>query len=228
MFRLLSIIGILTPVVAILGHYIIFGPHHREVAGKERTITRFSFVERVIHFVTLISFGLLAGTGFGASICAGRPMSATVWLIHVVTAPVFGVAFTLAVLRWAENCRFSAVDWKWALKAGGYLGYKGHVDAERFNGGQKGFFWAACGLTVLIIASGILRIFPLLDPPLQEIVYHVHRFASLFMVMTIIAHAYLGSLANPGTIWTLISGKVSPQWAELHHSIWWKKISGKK
>ncbi len=42
------------------------------------------------------------------------------------------------------------------------------------------------------------------------------------------AHAYLGTIANPGTWRALIDGKVGRKWAKKHHSEWYKEIVKKE
>ena len=47
------------------------------------------------------------------------------------------------------------------------------------------------------------------------------------MIAGVLAHAYLGTIANPGTWRVLIDGYVTKVWAEHHHPIWYRKIMGK-
>jgi formate dehydrogenase subunit gamma len=54
----------------------------------------------------------------------------------------------------------------------------------------------------------------------------VHGFFSIVFVAVIVAHAYLGTIANPGTWSAMVDGKVSRLWAKKHHSEWYKEISG--
>jgi formate dehydrogenase subunit gamma len=46
----------------------------------------------------------------------------------------------------------------------------------------------------------------------------------VIFVAAIIAHAYLGTIANPGTWRAMVDGKVSWKWAKKHHSEWYKKV----
>jgi formate dehydrogenase subunit gamma len=47
------------------------------------------------------------------------------------------------------------------------------------------------------------------------------------LVMGVLAHVYLGTLANPGTISSLFTGQVDEQWARHHHEKWYKQVSKK-
>ncbi|MBN1843091.1 MAG: hypothetical protein JW883_12540 [Deltaproteobacteria bacterium] len=50
---------------------------------------------------------------------------------------------------------------------------------------------------------------------------------TIIFTATIIAHIYLGTIANPGTWRALVDGKVSRKWAKKHHSEWYKEIEDK-
>ena len=39
-----------------------------------------------------------------------------------------------------------------------------------------------------------------------------------------LAHAYLGTIANPGTWRVLIDGSVTREWAEHHHPNWFRAL----
>jgi formate dehydrogenase subunit gamma len=223
-FPIVSLVGIAAVVAAAIGHYLLFGPRHPELAKDKRDLRRFSFWERVIHIVTLLSFLTLAVTGFAAVIYL-EPLGGWLWIVHLVAAPVFAVGVAAIALRWAEDCRLQSYDWEWAKQFGGYLGSDKDAPAGRFNGGQKVFFWAVLLLGLASILSGLVRMFPIFDANIQEIFLQVHRYSGLFLVMAVIAHIYLGTLANPGTWLVIIWGYVSSRWAKHHHPIWWERIS---
>ena len=56
----------------------------------------------------------------------------------------------------------------------------------------------------------------------------IHGFFAIIFVATIIAHAYLGTIANPSTWSAIVDGKVSRLWAKKHHSEWYKGIGGEE
>ena len=226
MFRIVSLVGITAVVLAAIAHYLLFGPRHPEIAKDKRDLRRFSIWERLIHAATILSFLTLAVTGFVATIYFGKPLSGWLWVVHLVAAPVFAIGLAATTLRWAEDCRLESYDWEWAKQFGGYLGGERDVPADRFNGGQKAYFWAIASLGLVSILSGLARMFPIfVDTNIQEIFYQLHRYSGLFLVMTVIAHIYLGTFANPGTWQVIISGYVSSRWAKHHHPLWWQRIN---
>ncbi|MGA1980646.1 MAG: formate dehydrogenase subunit gamma [Sedimentisphaerales bacterium] len=224
-FPIVSLVGITAVVAAAIGHYLLFGPRHPELAKDKRDLRRFSLWERFIHAATILSFLTLALTGFAATIYFGKPLSGWLWIVHLVAAFVFVIGLAAVALRWAEDCRLASYDWEWAKQFGGYLGSDKDAPAGRFNGGQKAYFWTILLLGLVAILSGLVRIFPIFNANVQEIFLQVHRYSGLFLVMVVIAHIYLGTLANPGTWLVIISGYVSSRWAKHHHPIWWEHIS---
>ena len=50
-----------------------------------------------------------------------------------------------------------------------------------------------------------------------------HYLCALGSGLLLIVHVYLGLVAFPGTARGMIDGKVSQQWAELHHPLWKRK-----
>lgn len=223
-FRVVSILGIGAAIAAAAAHYLAFGPHHPELKGEKHDILRMNFWGRFIHAVTLLSFVVLAVTGFFAVIICGGPLTGWLRFIHLTVAPVFVLGLVCVSLTWAEVCAFKGWDWEWAKKFGGYLGHKGEVPADKFNGGQKAFFWAIIALGLVCIASGVGRVYPILGADFQNIVYQAHRYSSLLLVMFVIMHIYLGTVANPGTWQAILSGYVGMHWAKKHHPLWWKRI----
>ncbi len=220
MFAIITIVFVVAAGVAVAGHFLLFGPKHPECAGQTPSVLRFRLWERLMHGATVLSFLVLTGTGFSA-ILAHHRLSGIPLLLHWCAAPFFALGVAAMALFWAGYGRFEPFDLDWFRVSGGYLG-GGHdsVPAGRFNAGQKAFYWLILGLGAVLILSGALRIFPLLDPQGQAIVLWLHRGAALILACAILAHAYLGTFANPGTLQAMVTGRVSPGWAWGHHPVW--------
>lgn len=223
-FPIVSVIGILAVSAAAVAHYLIFGPKSPELAKEKRDIRRFSRLEIFIHAITLLSFIILAVTGFIATIFTDAALTGWLRLAHIIAAVFFALGLAAIAIRWAEDCRFLLCDWEWAKKFGGYLGTDQDVPADRFNGGQKAFFWAIAVLGILIILSALAMMFPLFSIQMHQVFYLVHRYCSLFATMFVIMHIYFGTIANPGTWQAIFSGYVSFHWAKHHHQLWWKRL----
>ncbi len=48
------------------------------------------------------------------------------------------------------------------------------------------------------------------------------------LIAGVVAHAYLGTIANPGTWRVLVDGYVTRKWAEHHHPLWYQAIVEKE
>ena len=224
MFRIIAIAGIGAALLAPLVHLVLFGPKRVGPGDKKRTVRRFTFWERFCHVLTVSCFLTLGITGFIAVIVQHSPLRGWLWVIHMVAAPLFVLGLCGVLVSWARDARFASCDIEWALKFGGYLWGEKHAPADRFNGGQKAYFWTVGLLGLVSLVSGLGRFAPMFDGPSQELLYQVHRYSALLFVMAAIVHLYLGTLTNPGTLGAMLTGKVSRPWAEAHHPIWWKRI----
>ena len=164
-WALLGMIGILALFFLIRGRIMIEG-------GKDgRTITRFDFFERMMHWTIAVSFIVLALTGL--NILYGRYV-----LLPVVGPAIFGavtdfgkhihnyVAFAFMVglvgilVMWIGRNLPTMVDLKWILKAGGLFRRGDHASSYKFNAGQKLLYWAVLILGISVSVSGLALMFP--------------------------------------------------------------------
>jgi len=220
MFRWISIVGLIGAAALPVLHYLFWVRMRFRPGRRAGRVMRFSVTERVAHGTALVSFVVVAATGFWAVIVACDALRGWWWVAHVGAGGVFAVALGALALLWAADCRFVRHDWTWTKCLGGYLGGRGAPPAGRFNGGQKAFFWAAVALGMLTLSSGLLLIVPVFASATQEWVYECHRYAALLFVIAVIGHAYLGIFANPGTLRGIVFGTVAVDWVKHHHSLW--------
>ena len=224
MFRLIVLAGVAATIVAVAGHLVVFGPKRVPGAKAGRSVQRFSLWERFIHSLTVLGYIVLVGTGFYAVLVERGVLHGWLWVIHVASAPVFAFGLAFLLVTWAKDGCFAPCDWEWALKAGGYLWGDKHAPAERFNAGQKGYLWAVASLGLVTLVTGLGRAVPILDSTGQEVLYQIHRYTALLFLLAGVVHLYLGTLANPGTLGSMLTGKVTRDWAESHHPLWWKAL----
>src|SRR5262249_43827959 len=118
---------------------------HRAANGE--TMARYSFSERICHWVNALSYCYCLATGLAfysphlywmAAVLGGGPTS-RFW--H----PLAGVAFLVAVFwmhqMWRGDMRITAIDREWLQKSRAYAtNHDGQVPSQgRFNAGQKVF-----------------------------------------------------------------------------------------
>jgi formate dehydrogenase subunit gamma len=220
--------------IAILGmlalltlFYIVRGRIRMEGGRSGVTITRFKFIERFGHWLTAVSFIALGLTGlnltFGRSILmpligpnAFASLTQFGKLVHNYGS--FAFALGLLFLMWIKDNIPHPRDILWLLKGGGMFGL--HVDAARFNAGQKIIFWVVILGGAALSATGYLMMFG--AGGIADMQYYniVHALIGAIMVAVIIAHIYIGSLGMEGAFEAMGSGEVDLNWARSHHSIW--------
>src|SRR6478609_12086537 len=126
-------------------------------------ILRYTVIERVMHWLAALVYGYVLLTGLAfysphlywiATVLGGGPTS-RYW--H----PVLGVAIngTIAwMLRaWFGDMRITAADRRWANEMDRYIRNEDEElpPIDRFNLGQKYFFWAMAGAVVVLLISGV-------------------------------------------------------------------------
>lgn len=170
-YGILGMIGLLAVFFVLRGRVRI--SHGR----SDRTIVRFIGIERFAHWLTAVSFIILAITGlnliFGRELIplldgllgdsTGKAVYAqiTMWgkIAHNSVGFAFMAGIILMFVMWVWHNIPNHHDLIWFARGGGILG-GAHPPAKKFNGGQKIIFW----LTILgggsLAASGIALIWP--------------------------------------------------------------------
>jgi formate dehydrogenase subunit gamma len=204
-------------------------------------LQRFTFVERVVHWVVGLSFAYLLLTGLAlahprlywiTTILGGGPLTR---ILHPWIGALFALSMALMYALWVGDMGLHAADRTWLRAVRHYAVHdKERVPpAGKYNGGQKLFFWTMTVLGVLFLLSGI----PIWSPggllgfgPFYGGVVNMsrllHYLATVAGGLLLIVHVYLGTVAYPGTLGAMIHGSVTDAWAKLHHPLWHKERSG--
>ncbi len=199
---------------------------------RERDLDRFTFVERLVHWVVGVSFVILLITGLAFSypslfwmtvFLGGGPSTR---FLHPWIGLAFTVGLVLMFFLWLRDMYIGRADVVWMRAIKHYARHeKDKVPPTgKYNGGQKVFFWAQSGLGMVFLISGVLLWFP--EPfgsGLLTTMRLFHYLAALGGGLFLIIHIYLGTIAYPGTARGMLHGKVSRGWAKLHHPLWYKE-----
>jgi formate dehydrogenase subunit gamma len=205
----------------------------RMSAGRSgRKIVRFSGFERFSHWLTAVSFVLLALTGlnitFGKFLLlpaigpgAFSSFAQTAKYVHNFVSFSFVVGLTLIVALWIKDNIPQRVDLDWLKQGGGFIKSK-HAPAGRFNAGEKLVFWFALVAGLAVIISGILLLFPFYSTNIaaMQIAQVVHAVVAVLFVAVILAHIYIGTLGMEGAFEAMGTGEVDINWAKEHHDRW--------
>ncbi len=202
-------------------------------------ILRYSVVERVVHWAAALAYGyvLLTGLAFWSphlywlATVLGGPSTSR--LGH----PVAGVAFVgtlLWMLRaWRRDMRITAEDRNWG---DGMIHYIRNEDEllppiDRFNLGQKYFFWVMLAAGGVLLVSGAVMWFPEWIPWSLRVARPVsillHASAALVTIGGFIVHVYMGTAVVRGGFTSIVRGEVSTAWAKTHHRLWYDRVAGK-
>ena len=199
-----------------------------------RYIDRFSTMERVLHwFVTLTFFSLLlSGLGLYSRLFTGYfnlfGNGSNAILVHKIAGVLF---FVSSLMLFAHNRNrvtdFSDDDREWIRNAGGYLTREDiHLKVGKFNAGQKMFAIFIGAATVILGVTGIFIWAPLAFPRwIVQLSLMLHGLMFVGSVMFVVVHVYLATIGNPGTLESMLWGRVSRAWAKHHHPKWYKEVT---
>ena len=206
-----------------------------------RAVRRFNAFERANHWVTAVSFLIMALTGLvllygqlfikpwlGAN-AYGDFAYWSAWL-HMVFVPAFVIGVLVMAAVWLWGNLPSKLDWVWLRQGGGFLSDRSpHPPARRFNAGQKMIFWAVLGGGALLTVSGISLMLPFFWFEIEGMQWAqtIHAAVGLVMIAIMIGHIYIGTIGMQGAFDAMWSGRVDYNWAKEHHSVWLAEIEGR-
>lgn len=210
------------------------------IAGKyllpNGRVLRYSFHERVIHWMAAVSYLylLLSGLAFWSP-----------WLFWIAIVlgggtvarelhPWFGIVFSIAVLlmygMWAKQMMKTPADKGWWEQIGHYIRNEDDKmpPADRFNPGQKLLFWGFFVNGLLLLLTGLILWLPQYIPwnlrILRLAAIFLHPVFALCTIALFIIHVYMGTAMERGAFGSVIRGDVSRAWADHHHHSWFQKV----
>ena len=150
------------------------------------------------------------------------------WMALVFTATLFWM-----LAAWRADMRITAADRQWSGSMRRYVRNEdeGLPPIDRFNPGQKQFFWAMLWAALVLLVSGVVLWFPERLPwslrGLRYVAILLHVASALATVGLFIIHVYMGTAVVRGGFTSIIRGEVSPAWAKTHHRLWFDRVTGK-
>lgn len=195
-------------------------------------VRKASTEEIVNHWLLACSCLLLIITGYGFLFqlqWVGALFSGfnTMRAVHNWAGVVFVVSLAATLFNYLkESLSFDADDWAWIKMGGGYLSRtaKKAPPMGKLNTGQKFYYLAILAAGLAIAASGF-SIWLVQGQRTVTLLSHlVHNLSFILFVVAVPLHAYLGTLANPGTIRIMIYGTVPIEFARKKYPKWMKEI----
>jgi formate dehydrogenase subunit gamma len=226
--------------IAVAGYYLIKGAVKLH-ARSGMTVERWNSLERTLHWVTAITFVLLAITGL--SLLYGRAVlipvigkdafaayaQAAKW-VHNTSGVVFAISLVLFLLKLLPISMPEKGDLKWLMKGGEYFGAHDVPPAGKSNPGEKIWYWSLATIGLAMVVSGLIWNFPMWFDFTREgmqIIHLIHVTAALVIMAMSLGHIYLGTLGTEHTLKGMLSGRVDTEWAKQHHGKWYKELQEK-
>jgi len=199
-------------------------------------ILRFTTSQRAAHWTTAILFVVLGITGltvllgrkflipvFGAEGFSSIAVAAK--FLHDYLGPAFMLALTwLFILFVRDNIPSPKLDLQWLLKGGGLFGK--HASSDRYNAGEKVWFWLASIVGLAVIISGMVLDFPIFGQTraTMEFYHWVHSVSAIILIVVSFGHIYMGTAALEATFEVMQTGYCDANWAKEHHDLWYEKV----
>lgn len=201
-------------------------------------IDRYTSGERILHWVTAITFFLLAASGLAffhpsmfwlTGLLGGGPWAR---ILHPFIGVVMFVAFILMAARFWHHNVLSGNDRKWLGQIGDVIANRDDrvPPIGRYNPGQKLLFWVLLASMIVLLVSGVAIWQPYFAPSFSIGTVRfgalMHALGALALILLIIVHVY-SSFWVKGSTEGMLTGKVSRAWAKAHHPKWYEEVARK-
>lgn len=197
-------------------------------------IVRYTANERSNHWITAISFVLLALSGLAlfhpSMFWMTAPFGGGQWtrILHPFVGLVMFASFAVMVVRYWRHNLLDAGDRQWLRQMDDVLANREDKLPEvgRYNAGQKLLFFVMVACLLLLLVSGIViwrRYFSLYFPiGVIRAAAVVHAAAAFALIVGIVVHVY-AALWVKGSIGAMVRGTVTVGWARKHHPKWFRE-----
>ena len=201
-------------------------------------ILRYSLHERVIHWIAGLAYVYELATGlafysphlFWIAVLLGGGPTSRYW--HPWVGLIFAAVLFRMLQVWLSDMRITAADRAWEKVIGHYIRNEDEdlPPIDRFNIGQKYFFWVMLYAGIFLLVTGLFLWFPEMIPwnlrGLRYAAVLLHVSAALITIGAFIIHVYMGTAMVRGGFTSIIRGEVSPAWAKMHHRLWYNRVTG--
>ncbi|HEX8603182.1 MAG TPA: formate dehydrogenase subunit gamma [Pseudoduganella sp.] len=209
----------------------------RTVEIKDRdgnpVIERYKPNERTNHWITAISFVLLAVSGLALFHPATSWMAVFLgggqWtrILHPFIGLVMFVSFLVLVIRFWHHNFLDASDRQWLRQMPDVLANREEKLPRigKYNAGQKLLFWGLIVSMLGLLLSGFVMwraYFSYLFPvELIRVASLLHAFFAFVIIVSIIVHVY-AAIWIKGSMGAMLRGTVTWGWARKHHPRWFE------
>ena len=205
--------------------------------NKGRMILRYRPADRANHWLTAITFVLMALSGlalfhpsmfFLTNLFGGGPWTR---ILHPFIGLVMFVSFAGLALRFWRDNLMHAKDWQWLRQWRDVVtnSEDNLPEVDRYNAGQKMLFWLMIACLIALLATGFIIWQPYFAPAFGITVVRVavllHALAAFGLILGIIVHIY-AAIWVKGSVGAMTRGYVTRAWARKHHLAWYRRVTG--
>ena len=160
-----------------------------------------AIVKNLLFALIIICVVILAVTGFFSVLILGKPISTYLLLLHVSMAPIFAICMATLSLIWTHKQSFNKADWQTICNL------KSSEKKNQIVLWQKVIFWLIILLTLPIILSILLSMYPLFGSGIQNSLLITHRYSSLLFMILSILYFYFSIIKNKTLIKQKLKGE---------------------
>ncbi|MEK7730210.1 MAG: cytochrome b/b6 domain-containing protein [candidate division KSB1 bacterium] len=207
MFRIISITGFVVAFASIAWAYrdkaeergAMFAwwkEQFKTVGEALRKLFALRDLKSAIYRVSLLLFAILAFTGFAPVLLLGWHMSGVLMIVHVTLAPIFAVGAVALTLMYAQRQTFNQTDWDYFRQFVRRKLTNKNIFAAGMSFWKKASFWLLLLLTVPVLASVVLMMYPWFGTAGQHALLQWHRYGAFCLTLVLILHLYLITLEH--------------------------------
>jgi formate dehydrogenase subunit gamma len=197
-------------------------------------IVRYTPNERTNHWITAITFVLLALSGLALFHPSMFWMTALFgggqWtrILHPFVGVVMFLSFFILAVRFWHHNYLDRDDVQWLKQIDDVLANREEKLPEigRYNAGQKLLFFTMVLCLLLLLCSGVViwrRYFSGYFPvDVIRVAAVVHAAAAFVLIVGIVVHVY-AAIWIKGSVGAMVRGTVSLGWARKHHPKWFRE-----
>jgi formate dehydrogenase subunit gamma len=197
-------------------------------------IVRYTPNERTNHWITAITFVLLALSGLAlfhpsmfwlTALFGGGQWTR---ILHPFVGVVMFVSFFILAVRFWHHNYLNRDDVQWLRQIDDVLANREENLPEigRYNAGQKLLFFTMVLCLILLLCSGVViwrRYFSVYFPiGVIRLAAVVHATAAFVLIVGIVVHIY-AAIWIKGSVGAMVRGTVTLGWARKHHPKWFRE-----
>ncbi|VCU68105.1 Formate dehydrogenase, cytochrome b556(fdo) subunit [Pigmentiphaga humi] len=198
-------------------------------------IQRYTANERTNHWITAITFVLLALSGLAlfhpafywlTNLFGGGPWTR---ILHPFVGVVMFVSFAIFAMHMFRDNLLTRNDRQWLRQMPDVLNNREDrlPEVGKYNAGQKLLFYVLILSMIGLLLTGIVMwrayfsfMFPIWLIRLASV---LHALCGLVLICSIIVHIY-AAIWVKGSMRAMTRGTVSPGWAWKHHRAWFRRL----